>query len=110
MSCHFVAAAKRYCEAREADRVLRLDMKPCEDHEEAEDRDGLIYDKVAPCWRAYSIHDEEVIPDEDWCPSCQHNLAIIEESRKIRKRFGGLASAMMAAYRSSLAPAREGEK
>jgi len=95
-------AARDYCAAKEADRVLRLGMRECEEQRDNEpDEWGSVYDKVSPCWRVNDYRDRETGEPilDAWCPACQHNEAIIEQSRAIRSRFGGLTSAMMAAYR-----------
>jgi len=98
----FAEAARRYCEARDADRVLRLGMRACDVEEEAEATDpdsGYWNHGVAACWRSMPVQDEQWDPSTDWCPSCLNNLAIIEQSRKLRAPLGGLASSMMSAYR-----------
>ena len=95
-------AARAYCAAKEADRVLRLGMRPCEEQRDSEqDEWGSVHDRVSPCWRVHDYRDRETGEPilDAWCPACQHNASIIAESRKIRARFGGLASAMMVAYR-----------
>ena len=113
MGLLFEAAAKRYCEAKEADRVVREGMKPdeeCTNYEahELDERTGHWYDGNPTCrhdtdpdWTPYEdAMGPDPLPREKWCPACQHNEAIIDQSRKIRARFGGLASAMMTAYRN----------
>ena len=105
-------AARAYCAAKEADRVLRLGMTDCEKRETVTEREhafddywiDVVFDSVSPCWQRTSFRDHETgEPHLDkWCPSCLHSREIIAESRKIRARFGGLASAMMAAYRSEI--------
>jgi len=99
----FADAAREYCDAKEDDRVLRLGMRKCEEQRDSEpDEWGSVYDKVSPCWRVHDYRDRETGEPilDAWCPACQHNASIIAESRKIRARFGGLASAMMTAYRN----------
>jgi len=95
-------AAADYCAAKESDRVLRLGMRKCERQQDSEpDRDGCVHDLVSPCWRvsAYRHHETGEPMTGRFCSACRGNAEIIEQSRAIRSSFGGLASAMMAAYR-----------
>jgi len=97
-------AAADYCAAKESDRVLRLGMRGCE-YERGPEMglyDLAEVDEVSACWRGKWHMDsdgEQVWDVGEWCPACLHNRQIIEQSRAIRSSFGGLASAMMAAYR-----------
>ena len=109
-------AARAYCAAKEADRVLRLGMRPdddCTNYEEPDFADGfMLLAEGSPTCRHTTDPDTPIdqvnligpdpLPREKWCPACQHNASIIDQSRKIRARFGGLASAMMAAYRREI--------
>ena len=105
-------AARDYCEAKEADRVLRLGMRPdgdCDYFEAPDYADDftLLAEGQPACrhqtvegWAPHGLDGPmDALPEERWCPACRHNAEIVLQSRAIRARFGGLASAMMAAYR-----------
>ena len=93
----FMEAAHDYCDARESDRVLRLGMRPCEHAPDWPESDA-----VQPCYKGKWHQDsdgDQVWDEGEFCEACAANRKIIEQSRVIRSRFGGLAAAMMAAFR-----------
>ena len=83
--------------------MLRLGIRPCEVEEPAEQvmETGYWDDGVGPCRFAMPEDDQQWEPSEDWCKTCLDRRDIVNKSRKLRKHFGGLASAMMTAHRAT---------
>jgi hypothetical protein len=114
----FLAAAQRYCEAKDRERAIVAALKKCEHRAyfTGIGESGPEYSQPEKanhgnefCSRViFTVHDgyegrEESLPVEQWCQSCRDNIPLVEELRVVRRQIPGRMSAMRRGYRKELA-------
>jgi len=100
-----VRAAERLVAAKDRERSLVAGMLRCERADGVDSNGEGNEPDWAFCPKSNQIGcvSGEVLgllPESQWCPTCQKNIPTLRELRRVRRSLGGLTSALFGAVRS----------